>query len=1077
MRSVSGGYTRFICLCARTDARGGALRRLIDRSRASQQEVVPWCRESFARALAAWDAEKRKNKSEAAKAAIRTTDWERRLRRRRNRREEPESEPLEAGDNGDDPGTDGSKTARELAREKWSAAMPALVAGMKKCQVARRRSTASCRFAIASDETFITKRKLALFRAACACCVVEHREDAGETLASMDSGGVSGDDSSPGAAGTSCVVEDDYDTKMIKKIIVISTHIVLEIETPMEGRLRCKSCGFTITYEPVALGLWPTHAPEVSPATRSGLDYVSEYFVDVNVSDDCYSSLASTTIRSNELACARELAHRLDRTGERGPRGRLHEDTLRQLLFKHQSFDAYMLAAYPSARLDGGGAPRESEAPVAGGTPREDEGQVVASLNDEGGCVDECGAPNPTREHSIVDPAASCPACSIASFGQGAEKPILHFSADGNAKAVRLRGDSKWCDFDGAQRYLNFDEFEFLVPFRIPPEAVRASGKYDDLCKPPKEGHCSTYVRCAERYRAEERRGPIDERSMVLAVCHHGFVMRGTALIATFPERFDMYDQVLATIARTRTVGDVAIDFACKYGVNLNKRVNARVGYEQNSFADLQQQLCRPVDDEGARPRFMTGWMHGASHTWDCQRQHFGVFKTASARRAGETTEHIWSRLVSSWPRLRSMSSDRRTLILEHTFRQLDASRRDEFPESFGGTATRLLAKDGKIYADWKSYKGAITTRIKAYKLGIRCAELHSLVRRLVAVSAINKDAVQDVALEPTTLAIYVNHMYMMQREHNTSKCEKLAQKMAEFRREYNLPSGPDGKWEWPRGCKLYIRGDFERQRSIALQKRSALIDALLDVRELRSQLQNRTSRAHTYTDLRERHTLAEKELLERLKAYNSATTDLATKGKKIDAGYPDIYAIDKEDVYRWSEDGDRNAPWLTCFGAKSPHSCVINLGEGEKREIALSAHSLKRLMYLMARVERNIEEVRLLKEERRRALTHYDEYIEQARRKLEALEERAQVIREALRESRSDRDEKELWSVLREMSTHKREREDNQAWKELFEYRLAKDGFDQLCENHDKYYANQAEKGYTFEIAPRSTNCDVHSA
>ena len=108
------------------------------------------------------------------------------------------------------------------------------------------------------------------------------------------------------------------------------------------------------------------------------------------------------------------------------------------------------------------------------------------------------------------------------------------------------------------------------------------------------------------------------------------------------------------------------------------------------------------------------------------------------------------------------MSSTRRTLILEHTFRRLDASRRDEFPESFEDTAKRLLAKDGKIYADRKSYKDAIKTRIKACKLGIGHAELHSLVRRLVAVSATNKDAVQDIALEPKTLSIYVNHMYMM---------------------------------------------------------------------------------------------------------------------------------------------------------------------------------------------------------------------------------------------------------------------------------------------------------------------------
>ena len=123
--------------------------------------------------------------------------------------------------------------------------------------------------------------------------------------------------------------------------------------------------------------------------------------------------------------------------------------------------------------------------------------------------------------------------------------------------------------------------------------------------------------------------------------------------------------------------------------------------------------------------------------------------------------------------------------------------------------------------------------------------------------------------------------------------------------------------WEWPRYSNLYIQGDFERQRSIALQKRSALIDALLN-RDLRSQPLDRTSRAHAYDDLKERHTLAKKELLDRLKAYNSAFADLETKVKKFKAAYPDIHAIDIEDAYRWSEDDDPDAP------------CVVDVLWGE---------------------------------------------------------------------------------------------------------------------------------------------------
>lgn len=60
--------------------------------------------------------------------------------------------------------------------------------------------------------------------------------------------------------------------------------------------------------------------------------------------------------------------------------------------------------------------------------------------------------------------------------------------------------------------------------------------------------------------------------------------------------------------------------------------------------------------------------------------------------------------------------------------------------------------------------------------------------------------------------------------------------------------------------------------------------------------------------------------------------------------------------------------------------------------------------MYLMLRIERNVEEIRLLKEDCQRVLTRYDEYVRRARRKLEAMDERAQVLLEALCESESVR-------------------------------------------------------------------------
>lgn len=1052
----------------------GHLNSSTDRSRTTQQNVRPLTGEDIKLAKAAAALATRERRSAAQKRADRGDgdgDGAARMRRRRPRGA-PEDLEGEDGFIYDDDAT--SSEPKETEREKWLASMPALESAMIKFQVAR------CGGGVfpgsLNDDAFITRRKLSLFRA-CACCD-GCGDDGGETPATMNSGGVSRDGSSRGAVGISRDVIDEYDEEMKTNIVVLFTYSALEITTSMDGRLRCAHCGFTIAYDLVALGLWPTRAPKLSDTTSSGLEHESKYFIDVDLAEDAYWSLTSTTSEHNETAFARELAGKLNRTLERGPHDQIREETLRQQMFKSGSFDAYMLATHPSARLDGDGTPGEGESPVVGGTPEVDGRLIAAPPADEDGDVPGTGTSGQTLVNSpstILDPAASCPACSIASFGEGAEKPILHVSADGNAKAQRQWGHDNSCDFARARERLNFDAFEFVAPFRLPIGELATSTSYDDLCKPPRDGACNTYVRCAHKYMRDGSVLKTDERSMVVAVCHHGFVMRGTALISTLPERFDMYDQVLATIARTRTIGDVCIDFACKYGVKLGERVRGRMVCEKNPFSPLHEQICRPVDDGSTKPRFMTGWLHGASHSWDCKRQHFGVFKPASCRRAGETTEHIWSRLLPSWPRLRVMASDRRTLILEHTFRRLDARRRKEFPVSFATTCHRLLRHGGEFDKDLTLYVQALKARIVDCGLELGDSELHGVVRRLVVMYRANPDALMDCAISATPRAKFVSDMEKIKAEPNEKKRLQKLMLLASLREQYGLPAGPNGELLWSETSEDYLKGDMELHRCKALARRSELFDALLDVKEIRNQMRDRENRAHTFQELSARHDLMMKELRTRIKAYNAALDLLEEKGKNVDPKYPDIGEITEDHVFEWSEDrGPDGGPDALCFSDAPLHSCEIDLGNGERRKVGLSAHSLRRLMYLMSRVERNVEEIRLLKEERQRVLKHYDEHVRRASTKVEALDERAQVIREALRKSESDGDEKELWSVLRERAEHERALRNNQEWKTLFVNRLDLDGFDELCERNENTYAKLAESGFDFLIAPRSTDCDV---
>lgn len=410
------------------------------------------------------------------------------------------------------------------------------------------------------------------------------------------------------------------------------------------------------------------------------------------------------------------------------------------------------------------------------------------------------------------------------------------------------------------------------------------------------------------------------------------------------------------------------------------------------------------------------------------------------------------------------MASDRRTLILEHTFRRLDARRRKEFPVSFATTCHRLLRHGGEFDKDLTLYVQALKARIVDYGLELGDSELHGVVRRLVVMHRANPDALMDCAISATPRAKFVSDMEKIKAEPNAKKRFERLRLLLSLRLEYGLPTGPNGELLWSETSEDYLKGDMELHRCKALARRSELFDALLDVKEIRNQMRDRENRAHTFQELSARHDLMMKELRTRIKAYNAALDLLEEKGKKVDPKYPDIGEITEDHVFEWSEDrGPDGGPDALCFSDAPLHSCEIDLGNGERRKVGLSAHSLRRLMYLMSRVERNVEEIRLLKEERQRVLNHYDEHVRRASTKVDALDERAQVIREALRKSESDGDEKELWSVLRERAEHERALRNNQEWKTLFVNRLDLDGFDELCERKEETYAKFAKSGFDF--------------
>ena len=131
----------------------------------------------------------------------------------------------------------------------------------------------------------------------------------------------------------------------------------------------------------------------------------------------------------------------------------------------------------------------------------------------------------------ILDPAASCPACSIVSFSKGTEKPILpRLCADVNAKAVRTTVANKNVQFQVCSQTV---ESEFVAPFRLLRDRVNMVVDYDTMCKTPRNGTCSTRNIFTERLDARTPRcttpNPICRKTYVIpfiAPAHALFLAR-----------------------------------------------------------------------------------------------------------------------------------------------------------------------------------------------------------------------------------------------------------------------------------------------------------------------------------------------------------------------------------------------------------------------------------------------------------------------------------------------------------------------------------------------------------------------
>ena len=142
---------------------------------------------------------------------------------------------------------------------------------------------------------------------------------------------------------------------------------------------------------------------------------------------------------------------------------------------------------------------------------------------------------------------------------------------------------------------------------------------------------------CAQQIRASREpdsslkgSAKLSEQCLAAAVCHHGFVLRGSARSSQVPENFKLYHDMLNDMLPHRFPLHVCIDNACQCGPSWETR-----------HPDLATR--HPFLE------YRTPMWHGAAHDERCRFTKSMTFKKGAGRRHGENTEHLWAYLRPCW--------------------------------------------------------------------------------------------------------------------------------------------------------------------------------------------------------------------------------------------------------------------------------------------------------------------------------------------------------------------------------------------------------------------------------------------
>jgi len=231
------------------------------------------------------------------------------------------------------------------------------------------------------------------------------------------------------------------------------------------------------------------------------------------------------------------------------------------------------------------------------------------------------------------------------------------FAMDGCAKGVRYLGHGTQYQRDPRSKTYFADGFSDAGATSAD-KKVRDSGHdaaEPDLC----EASCGQHMSCA---REKQGNGPekLSDNCIVGAICSHGIPLRGGFINSTRPEHFGLYVWLIRMrILPFRAIWDLYIDFNCKFAAHFrNLGLNI-------SYADYI--------------RFLTPWMHGASHEMRCRLLYSGLFADSSGRRHGEYTEVFWSRVRKMWGVARYMMRHHRIEFYEEGFLEASLAAQSEF--------------------------------------------------------------------------------------------------------------------------------------------------------------------------------------------------------------------------------------------------------------------------------------------------------------------------------------------------------------------------------------------------------------